>query len=358
MALLCSVCGEAWEEVLRPVVCQGCGGALVWAPEDPEDAEPVTLGEGSTPVIRLERWAAMHSLGEVFAKLEHLQPTGSFKDRGAAVLAARARALGARRLVEDSSGNAGASMAADAARAGLACTVYAPAAAPTAKLRQMLACGAELRRVPGSREDVAAAAMHDHADRAYYAGHNTNPYFLHGMRSFADEVINWFAADPPEHLIMPVGGGSLYAGAWLGFAAARDAGRIRRLPALHIAQAAGCAPLAAAAEQGAEDAVPVARQPTIAGGIIIEHPARGPLILRALRDSGGAAVAVADDAILAARRELSTLEGLDVEPTSAAAFAGLLALRARGALPADARVLVAVTGAGWKDPQPSDSNPV
>jgi len=351
VALLCSVCGEAWEEVMRPVRCQGCGGALIWEPEDPSDAEVITIGEGSTPVVRLERWAAAHGLGEVFAKLEHLQPTGSFKDRGSAMLVARARALGARRLVEDSSGNAGASMAAYAARAGLACTVYAPASAPIAKLRQVLAHGAELRRVTGGREEVALAAINDHADRAYYAGHNTNPYFLHGMRSFADEVVNWFAADPPEHLIMPVGGGSLYAGAWLGFGAAMDAGRIRRLPALHLAQAAACAPLVAAWEQGAEDAVPVERTETVAGGITIEQPARGPMLLQALRETGGAVVAVAEEAILPVRRELSVLEGLDMEPTSAVAFAGLLALRERGAIPPDARVLVAVTGAGWKDPK-------
>ena len=339
--------------MLRPVVCQGCAGALIWRPEDGADAEPITLGEGSTPVIRLERWAAAHGMSEVFAKLEHLQPTGSFKDRGAVVLVARARALGAHRLVEDSSGNAGASMAAYAARAGLRCTVYAPAAASLAKLGQVLACGAELQRVSGSRDDVAAAAMGDHTDRAYYAGHNTNPYFLHGMRSFAEEVINWFAADPPEHLIMPVGGGSLYAGAWLGFAAARDAGRLRRIPALHIAQAAACAPLVAAVMQSADDAVPIERRPTIAGGITIEHPARGPLILRALRESGGMAAAVQEDTIVRVRRELSTLEGLDVEPTSAVAFAALLDLRTSGSIPADARVLVAVTGAGWKEPQPA-----
>lgn len=354
MALVCSVCGTAWEEAMRPVRCQGCAGALIWEPEDPSDAETLTLGEGGTPIIRLERWAAAHGLGEVFAKLEHLQPTGSFKDRGSAMLVARARALGARRLVEDSSGNAGASMAAYAARAGLACTVYAPAAAPLAKLRQVLAAGAELRRVHGSREDVATAAMADSAGRAYYAGHNTNAYFLHGMRSFADEVVNWFAADPPEHLIMPVGGGSLFAGAWLGFAAARDMGRIRRIPALHIAQAAACAPLVAALEQGAQDAVPVELGETVAGGITIEQPARGPMLLRAARESGGSGVAVEEAAILALRRELSTLEGLDVEPTSAVAFAGVLALRDRGALPADARVLVAITGAGWKDPRPID----
>ncbi|MGD9890464.1 MAG: pyridoxal-phosphate dependent enzyme [Dehalococcoidia bacterium] len=354
MALICSVCGTAWEEVLRPVRCQGCAGALIWRPEGDDETEPVTLGEGATPVIRLDRWAAVHGLGETFAKLEHLQPTGSFKDRGSAMLVARARTLGARRLVEDSSGNAGASMAAYAARAGIACTVYAPAAAPVAKLRQVLACGGELRRIEGSREDVTVAAMNDHEGRAYYAGHNTNAYFLHGMRSFADEIINWFAADPPEHLIMPVGGGSLYAGAWLGLAAARDAGRIRRLPALHLVQAAGCAPLVAAAEQGADDAVPVPRSPTVAGGITIEHPARGAMLLRALRETGGSAVAVAEEAILPVRRELSVIEGLDIEPTSAVAFAGLLTLHERGVIPPDARVLIAVTGAGWKDPQTSE----
>lgn len=354
MALLCSVCAAGWEEALRPVVCVGCGGALIWRPEDPSDTVPISLGEGRTPVLRLDRWAAAHGLGEVFAKLEYLQPTGSFKDRGSAMLAARARDLGARRLVEDSSGNAGASMAAYAARAGLRCTVYAPAAAPLAKLRQVLACGAELRRVQGSREDVAAAAMADTADRAYYAGHNTNPYFLHGMRAFASEVIDHFAADPPEHVVMPVGGGSLYAGAWLGFREAVEQGRLRRMPALHIAQSSGCAPLVAAARQGADDAVSVPRHPTVAGGITIEHPARGPMILHALRASGGAAVAVDDAAIIATRRDLAVTEGLDIEPTSAVAFAALLALRDVGSIPADARVLVAVTGAGWKDPQHED----
>jgi len=164
-------------------------------------------------------------------------------------------------------------------------------------------------------------------------------------------VINSFAAEPPEHLIVPVGGGSLYVGAWLGFAAARDGGRLRRVPAMQIAQAAGCAPLVAAAAQGAEDAVAVEQAPTVAGGITIERPARGPLILRAMRESGGSAVAVDEDAILRTRIELSTLEGLDVEPTSAVAFAALLILAGRGVIGRDQRTLVAVTGAGWKDPR-------
>ena len=128
------------------------------------------------------------------------------------------------------------------------------------------------------------------------------------------------------------------------------------MPALHLIQAEGCAPLVAAFEQGADDAVPVPRSPTTAGGITIEHPARGAMLLRALRETGGTAVAVAEETILPVRRDLSVTEGLDIEPTSAVAFAGLLALHERGVIPPDARVLVAVTGAGWKDPQVSEES--
>jgi threonine synthase len=303
-----------------------------------------------TPVVELPRWGERIGLRRVYAKLEYLMPTGSFKDRGATVMVTRARELGARRVVEDSSGNAGAAVAAYAARAGLPCTIYAPAAAPEAKLVQIAAAGARLVRVPGPREAVAAAAMADTEGDAYYAGHNTNPYFVEGTRTIAFEIAEQFGMDPPEHLIMPVGGGSLYYGAWLGFAEWRAAGRIARTPRLHLAQAAGCAPLAAAAARGAPDAVPVERAPTIAGGVTIERPARGRLILAALTASGGSAAAVDDTAILAELHALARLEGLLCEPTSAVAFAALARLARAGVIPPDERVLVAVTGHGLKDP--------
>lgn len=352
MALTCAECATAPDERSLPALCDRCGGVLLWEPDHAADAVPLDLGQGQTPVVALPRWQAEAGLPALFAKLEQLQPTGSFKDRGSAMLVARALALGRRRLVEDSSGNAGASMAAYAAHAGLACTVYAPAAAPLAKLGQALAYGAELRRVPGSREDVAAAAMADRSGDAYYAGHNTNPYFVHGMRSFADELIERFPKGLPEHIVMPVGGGSLYTGAWLGFRAARDRGRIERLPRLHLAQAEACAPLVLAAAAGADAPPVVTPRPTIAGGITIARPARGRLILRALRESRGLAVAVPEESIAAVRRALAVSEGLDVEPTSAVAFAALPLLMARGAFGPGEAVLVAVTGAGWKDPQP------
>ena len=310
----------------------------------------VTLGEGQTPVVPLPRWGARVGLVQVYAKLEFLSPTGSFKDRGATVMVTRARELGARRLVEDSSGNAGASVAAYAARAGLPCTIYAPAAAPEGKLAQISAAGAQLVRVPGPREAVAAAAVADTAEGGYYAGHNTNPYFVEGTRTFAFEVAEQFALDPPEHIIMPVGGGSLFVGAWLGFREWRAARTISRVPSLHIAQSAGCAPLAAAVAEGADDAVPVARAPTVAGGVTIERPARARLVLAAMRATGGQAAAVHDEAILHELRALGELEGLVCEPTAAVAFAALAQLARNGAIPRDERVLVAVTGSGLKDP--------
>jgi threonine synthase len=368
--LACTACARTWPEDERPGVCPACGGVLIVRHADGEAYEPaplpglwryagliraghdggiVTLGEGQTPVIELPRWGERVGLRRVYAKLEFLSPTGSFKDRGATVMVTRARELGARRLIEDSSGNAGAAVAAYAARAGLPCTIYAPAAAPAAKLAQIGAAGAKLVRVPGPREAVAAAAMAGTEDGGYYAGHNTNPYFVEGTRTFAFEVAEQFALDPPEHVIMPVGGGSLYLGAWLGFEAWRTAGTIPRTPRLHIAQSAGCAPLTAAALQGAASAVAIDRAPTIAGGVTIERPARDRLVLAALRGSGGSAAMVDDPAILDELRALSRLEGLVCEPTSAVAFAALAKLARAGTIGADERVVVAVTGSGLKD---------
>lgn len=387
--LRCTACHEVCDEARLPAACPACGGLLIVERPRPSGfASPVnelrpetgshtgsrrgnvtrsglwryaayisagrsngivSLGEGQTPVVPLPRWGERVGLARVYAKLEYLSPTGSFKDRGATVMVTRARELGARRLVEDSSGNAGAAVAAYAARAGLPCTIYAPATAPAAKLAQISAAGARLVRVPGPREAVAEAAKSDTAGGAYYAGHNSNPYFVEGTRTFAFEAAEQFGMDPPEHVIMPVGGGSLYIGAWLAFEEWRAAGIIARTPRLHLAQSTGCAPLAAAAAQGADDAVAVQRTPTVAGGVTIERPARGRLILTALRATGGLAAAVGDTAILAEQRALGELEGLVCEPTSAVAFAALAHLARTGAIaPAD-RVLVAVTGSGLKD---------
>jgi threonine synthase len=313
----------------------------------------VTLGEGATPLVWIERWAAIHGIERVAVKLEGLNPTGSFKDRGTTVLVSQAHMLGAGRLVEDSSGNAGASVAAYAARAAFPATIYVPAAAPAAKRSQIERVGAAIVPVEGTRAAVTDAALDD-VDRsgAYYAGHNANPYFAAGMMTFAFELIEAFGARLPRHLVIPTGGGSLLVGCFDGFrrwsGAAESADR--ELPRLHAIQSTGCAPLVAAFERGLDHAASIERRPTVAGGIEVEHPPRDREILAALRATGGSAVAVPDDEIRQQRRLLATLEGIDVEPTSAAAFAGLARLARAGTIGSSDEVVVAATGAGWKDP--------
>ncbi len=335
--------------------------------QDP--ARAVSLGEGDSPLVHLPRWGAAHGLERVYAKLEYTNPTGSFKDRGMAVLVTAAVEGGARHLVEDSSGNAGASAAAYAARAGLACTVYAPADAPAAKLRQIRAYGAELVEVPGSRSAVTAAARRaGSAPGVYHVSHNDNPLFLPGNKTFAYELVeSWSDGELQAHghtqtggmaetwhVVFPTGGGALLLGAWQGFLEERSAGRpgAAQRPRLHAAQTVACAPLVAAWEGQLDEPVPVTRHPSVCGGIVIERPPRGRALLQAIRESGGSAVASEEGAILAERDRLARLEGIYAEPTSAAALAALGQLSTRGVIQAHEIVVVAVTGSGIKDPGP------
>ncbi len=313
----------------------------------------VTLGEGGTPLVWIERWARVHGLARVGVKLESLNPTGSFKDRGTTLLVSQAVGLGLDRLVEDSSGNAGASVAAYAARAGRAATIYVPAAAPSVKRAQIARVGARVVLIEGSRAAVTAAALAEVArGGTYYAGHNANPYFAAGMASFAYELIEAFAPVLPDHLVIPTGGGSLLVGVYLGFCRWFEAtGEMPTFPRLHAVQSVGCAPLVAGFARNLDEPPLIERQPTIAGGIEVERPPRGRAILAAIRATGGSTVAVDDAAIRQQRRLLAEVEGIDVEPTSAAAFAGLADLARRGAIAPTETVVVAATGAGWKDPE-------
>ena len=316
------------------------------------------LGEGDTPLVPLPRWGATIGLRRVWAKLEGSNPTGSYKDRGMAVLTSVARASGATHLVEDSSGNAGASAAAYAARGGMTCTVFAPASAPAAKLRQIRAYGAELVPVPGPRSAVADAARRlGSVAGAYHVSHNDNPLFIVGNQTIAFELAEAARAldpgDRPWHVVMPVGGGALYMGAASGFAnpLAGDS----PTPQLHGAQTTSCAPLASAfASGGAEPAV-VTRVATVCGGIEIERPHRGREILAAARATGGSIIASDDPVILAQRDALARLEGVYAEPTSCAGAAALARLASVGAIGPDDLVFLVLTGTGLKDQGPANA---
>lgn len=276
-----------------------------------------------------------------------------------AVLASVAAASGATHLVEDSSGNAGAAAAAYAARGGMSCTVYAPASAPVAKLRQIRAYGAELVAVPGPRSAVAdAARAAGSVTGAYHVSHNDNPLFVVGNQSIAFELAEAARAigtdGRPWHVVMPVGGGALYMGATEGFARALPGDA--PAPRLHGAQTSACAPLATAFAAGGVEPAVVNRVATVCGGIEIERPQRGRAVLAAARSSGGSIVASPDSAILAARDALAQLEGVYAEPTSCSGAAALAQLVAIGSVGADDLVVLVLTGTGLKDPGPNNQS--
>lgn len=307
---------------------------------------PVTLHEPMTPLVP----AAIGGV-PVLAKLDGLLPTGSFKDRGMSVLVSFMREHGVERVVEDSSGNAAASIAGYAARAGIACTVYAPATASPGKLVQAAAFGSDVTPVTGSRDDVARAAEEAASlPGIAYATHNWHPFFIEGVKSWGFEVWEQLDHRAPAAIVAPAGSGSAILGAWYAFTELKTAGEIDALPRLYAAQAAACAPLVAALDAGASETTPFPRAPSLAEGIMIANPVRGSLLLKALRETGGGAVAVEEASIGEALLEAAR-QGIYVEPTSATALAATKQLIARGDLSPDERIVILLTGNGLKATQ-------
>lgn len=306
----------------------------------PADVPAVTLGEGWTPLIATE-WDGH----PIYLKAEYLNPTGSFKDRGAAVLVTALKAAGVERVVEDSSGNAGAALAAYAARAGLKATVYVPAHASPVKQAQIAIYGARVVPVPGPRAEAAHAVRRAASGGAVYASHVYTPFYPQGMRTVAFELWEQLGGWAPSSIIVPVGHGGLLLGLYRGFGELLAAGFVERLPQLFAVQARACAPLAHAWERGATDVVPVEEGETVAEGVRIAAPPWGRQVLAAVRESGGEVLALRDGEILAAQRKLAC-QGFYVEPTSALAAAALDHLHGRlGDLP-----VVVLTGSGFKSP--------
>lgn len=282
----------------------------------PLSAPSVSLGEGRTPLVELT--------DGISAKLDFLMPTLSFKDRGAVLLAELALRSHARQVLADSSGNAGTAIAAYCARAALPCTVYVPAGTSAKKLEQIGAHSARLHVVDGDREATARAAR-EAADEegVFYASHVFNPYFLHGTKTYVHELWEDLGGRLPDVIVVPVGNGTLLLGASLAVAELHAAGLIGRRPALYAVQSAAVAPLARAWTEGADDLVgETPMSPTLAEGIAIPHPPRAQQILRAVRDSGGGFLTVAEDQIRHAQRDLAS-RGLYVESTGVACWAAV-----------------------------------
>ncbi|MGM0388967.1 MAG: threonine synthase [Natrinema limicola] len=316
----------------------------------------VTFYEGFTPLVDAPEWGAQF-------KLEYVFPTGSFKDRGATTTLSRAVELGVEKVIEDSSGNAGASIATYAARAGLEADIYVPADINQSKLMAIQRADARPVRIEGTREDVTAACLEavegdasdteadgDERDAPYqtgagwYASHAWNPAFYAGTMTFAFEVAAQRDWTVPDAVVLPIGHGTLFLGAYRGFSLLNEAGIVDGMPRLLGAQAAGYAPIVAAL--GGEPTDDGDRA-TIADGIQITEPARGTQILEAIEATDGDAIALGDDPIESALDRLHR-NGFYVEPTCAVAPAALEQYRERGVIDDADDIVVPLTGSGLK----------
>ncbi|WP_406856062.1 threonine synthase [Alsobacter sp. KACC 23698] len=306
--------------------------------------EPITMGEGLTPLVE-HSWRG----GRALCKLEWFAPTGSFKDRGATVMISTLREQGVERVLEDSSGNGGAAIAAYAAAGGMRSKILVPAYTQPGKTVQMRAYGAETELVPGTRQDTANAAERQAAD-IFYASHNWQPFFLQGTKTLAYELWEDLNFKAPDNVVIPTGAGSNVLGCDIGFCELLRRGEIDRLPRLFAVQPENCAPLHATFLSGGDDLVAIDAKPTIAEGTAIAKPVRTREVLAAVRRSGGQTVAVSEQEIEVAWSELAR-SGLYVEPTCASVAAALSRLLEAGIVRPEETTVLILTGAGLKATQ-------
>lgn len=351
--LKCQSCGSEYKLQERSWRC-GCGGVfdvvckhIVFAPDSARRGvwryfrslpvavgTVISLGEGGTPAIERE------FLGlRIVLKLEFLNPTGSFKDRGNAVVVTHLKNLGVKKVVSDSSGNAGVSLAAYASAASISCKVYVPSSAPQGKKLLIRAYGANLVEVE-NREAAARAAQRD--PDGYYAGHLWNPFFLEGCKTLAFEVFE--ESGEIDAVVLPVGSGTLLLGVWKGFQQLAKINAVSTIPRLYAVQAESNAPLFK--ELHGSEWVPESVE-VVADGIAVPNPPRLRQIATAVRESGGDVVVVRNSSIPGALREFAKM-GFLVEPTSAVVLPALVELSRQGLVEKGERVLVPLTGSGLK----------
>ncbi len=356
----CVRCNREYPSKEVPYRCMQCGGVFdfdgapifdqtkinnsksgVWryqhALELPAGAQEVTLGEGNTPLV----WAE-HEGVKVGFKLEMLNPSGSYKDRGTAVLASQLLQRGVSEAVEDSSGNAGASFAAYAARAGIKAHIFVPESASGPKRMQIERYGADLVSIPGPRSAAASTVLSEVVKGAVYASHAYLPFGLPGIATIAYEIFEQMGIAPGT-MIMPVGHGGLMLGAMRGFESLSQTGLIKTVPYYVGVQAAACAPAVATFLAKGKENISVVELPTIAEGVRIRYPVRVEAILKELKPSGGEFIAVREENILPAFSQLAHM-GFYVEPTSAIAWAAYDNLK--GKIPEP--VVIILTGSGLK----------
>ncbi len=349
----CKQCGRTYGKEYKLFKCS-CGGVLEvlidrgelkWSVTKdapgifryssllPDLSKYVSLGEGRTPtVVR-----SMHNTSLLF-KLEYLNPTGSFKDRGSAVSVSKAVDLRVDEVLEDSSGNTGISISAYAACAGIKACIYVPSDIPLGKYLLIKSFGAEVIKA-GTRDEASRRVLNELSGSRYYIGHTWNPYFIEGTKTFAYEVYEELQS--VDYVITPVASGTLLLGIWKGFNELLELGLITSIPKLVGVQACGYDSLSNYLEDVRKSEC--VQPTTLADAIRLTHAPRAPYIAEAIKKSGGFSVVVNDELIVEAIKDLYRM-GFAVEPTSAAAYAAFKLVRKE----LGGKVLIPMTGSGLK----------
>ena len=389
--LECGRCGQTYDAGRLWNLCPECGKPLLarydlraaartLSPSDLAGREPslwryrellpvrdpanrLTLGEGWTPLVHATRLGAEIGLDRLYIKDEGLNPTGSFKARGMAVAVSRARELGVTAISLPTAGNAGGAASAYAALGGLETHVYMPSDVPPLFVAECRALGAEVTLVDGLITDCGRRAAEDGRPRGWFdLSTLKEPYRLEGKKTMGYELAEQFGWRLPDVIVYPTGGGTGLVGMWKAFDEMERLGWIgSRRPRMVTVQAEGCAPMVKALHDGQEFAAPWPNAATVADGLRVPAAVGDFLILRALRESGGTALAVSDEEMMAAARLIGRTQGIFPCPEGAAPLAALLHLRRQAWIDGGETVVLFNTGSGLKyahlwSPQTRDTN--
>jgi len=302
----------------------------------------VSFDEGMTPLIDF-----FYKDLNLKVKLDYIFPTGSYKDRGASVLISKLKEIGVKRIIEDSSGNAGAAIAGYSAKAKIKCEIYCPQSTSEGKLSQIQLYGAKIKKIPGTRADTSNAVLKD-AEKLYYASHNWNPFFLEGTKTAAFEIAEQLDWKSPDAVICPLGFGSIYLGLYIGFKELLENKIIERLPKLLGVQSSVCSPVYKAFVNKDDNIQKFTqKKQTIAEGICSEKPIRDKLILKAINQTSGAITSVSDTETKKGIKILAK-QGLFVEPTSAVVIPAVDKFYRQNIINPEQTTILILTGSGLK----------
>jgi threonine synthase len=384
----CTVCGHRHDAKQPLTVCAQCGQMLAvrydlervkasvtkeaLRPRPPgmyrfreltplDDGEaPVTLGEGGTPLLPLPRLAAHLGLRHLWGKDEGQNPTGSFKARGLGMAVTRARTLGARGVILPSAGNAGGAAAVYAAACGLPCAVIVPRATPPAAIAEAAIAGAAVFTIDGTIATAGRVVARVAPELGWFdLSTLKEPYRLEGKKTMGLELAEQLGWTLPDVLFYPTGGGTGLVGIPKAFDELSALGWVSGRTRFVAVQGDGCAPVVKAFHEGADNTIPWENPAvTDAPGLRVPSPFAGRQMLRILRESGGDAVAVSERALTEGQRLLARLEGMWTSPEGGALVAALIAMKERGAIAPDARVVLMLTCAGIKYAPPELPTPV